>query len=78
MLRSALVVLASFAMLSLLGARTAVSVLSGTVSSHGQLLLGLAYTASYFAALLLVPPLLLTALFRLVRLRRSTQPPSGA
>lgn len=75
MLRSALVMLVVFAMLSLIGARTAVSVLSGTVSSHAQLLLGLGYAAAYFGALLLVPPLLVTGAYRLfTRARRSARP----
>jgi len=67
MLRSAFVMVAAFAVLSLLGGRDAVSVLSGTVSTAGGALLGLSYALAWFGALLLAPPLLVTGLFRAYR-----------
>ena len=64
MLRAALVMVLLFAVLSLLGARAEVGVLSGTLGSPAGALAGLAYAGAYFAALLLAPPLLVAGLYR--------------
>jgi hypothetical protein len=64
MLRAALVMLAAFAVVHLAGLREDVGVLSGTVTSAPHALAGLAYAASYFAALLLAPPLLAAGLLQ--------------
>lgn len=61
MLRAAVVMVAPFVVLTVLGARADVSVLSGTFVSEVQALAGLAYAASYFAAVVLAPPLLFAA-----------------
>jgi hypothetical protein len=61
MLRAALVMITAFTVLHLAGLREDVSVLSGTMHSAPHALAGLAYAASYFAALLLAPPLLAAA-----------------
>ncbi len=74
LVKLALVLLAAFALLSLVGGRDAVSVLSGTVSSAHGALLGLSYALAFFAALLLAPPLLVTGLYR--RYSGSQKPPS--
>lgn len=75
MLRAAFVMLAAFVVLSLLGARADVSVLSGTVTTAFHAVLGLAYAASYFGLVLLGPPLLVAGSYRLfTRTRRSVRP----
>jgi hypothetical protein len=54
------VIVGSFTVLSLAGGRAYVGTLSGTLpSTAGQLVLGLAYAASYFAAWLIAPVLAL-------------------
>jgi hypothetical protein len=64
MLRAAVLIFAALTVLSLLGLREDVSVLSGTVVSYEQAAAGLTYVAVYFAAVLLGPPLLVTGLAR--------------
>lgn len=85
MLRSALVKLALalaavFAGLSLLGGRDAVGVLSGTLTTASDALLGVGYALSYFLALLLGPPLLATGWLRALgnRARAAPKPPTPA
>lgn len=75
MLRAALVTLAAFVLLSVLGGRAEVSVLSGTVMTvHGGLL-GLGYAVAWFAGVLLAPPLLIASGYgALTRPRRAGRP----
>lgn len=47
--------------LHLAGGRAATSALSGSVHGSGELLFGVLYMLSYFAAVLVAPPLVLTA-----------------
>lgn len=60
--RTALVTIVFFALLEAFGARQFVSALSGTVTSHGALFLGLLYAVTFFAVVVVVPPLLVTGL----------------
>lgn len=78
LLRSALVTLAFFALLHLVGGRACVSVLSGTLDGgRAQLFLGLLYALSYFSVVLLVPVLGLAGVAQqLVRRREVRVTPS--
>lgn len=62
MLRAAVVMLAVFAVLTLLGARADVGVLSGSLTHSSQLLTGPLYALSWFGAVLLAPPLAIAGL----------------
>ena len=77
MLRAAVVITAVFVVLSLLGGRDEVAVLSGTFASADRALLGLAYAAAYFAAVLLAPPLLISASVDRARSARARARPGG-
>ena len=75
MLFAAILILVCFAVTSAFGARPDVSVLSGTFTSPHGIGFGLAYAASYFATVLLAPPLLVAGVYRtLTRARRSERP----
>ncbi|MFL5352129.1 hypothetical protein [Archangium sp.] len=72
MIRAALVVTALFLLLHLSGGREAVGLLSGTLEGGGSsLVLGIAYTLSWFSAVLLAPVLLLAGLADLALRRRA-------
>ncbi|QRK09918.1 hypothetical protein JQX13_07390 [Archangium violaceum] len=65
---------ALFLLLHLFGGRDAVGLLSGTLEGdNSRLVLGIAYTLSWFSAVLLAPVLLLAEL-SLRRLSRSAPP----
>ena len=62
-------IVGTFAVLTLLGGRANVGVLSGTMpATPAQAALGLAYVLSYFAAVLVAPVLALSLLIRRPRL----------
>lgn len=57
----AAVLVATHVVLDVAGGRTATVALSGSVHGGGTLLLGVLYMLSYFATVLVAPPLVLTA-----------------
>ncbi|MFP2930524.1 hypothetical protein ACLESO_36060 [Pyxidicoccus sp. 3LG] len=79
LIRAALVTVALFVLLHLLGGREYVGVLSGTLDGGPfGLGFGLAYAVSWFGAVLLAPILLLAGLADLSLRRSLRQPREGA
>lgn len=57
----AALLVAAYLILHVAGGRAATSALSGSAHGSGSLLFGVLYMLSYFGAVLLAPPLVLTA-----------------
>jgi hypothetical protein len=75
MIRSAVVTTLFLALLEVLGARTHVSVLSGTLDGgRAALFLGLLYALTFLAVAVLIPPLLLAGVVESVVARRRATP----